>query len=202
MRTRLQPSSSYFVRAGTLALILASAAARPGIAQQRCGERCSALPPVQVEGSVVSEQKMLADRLDAEAAALRGSPKRYFEAGQLHRRAALLRGIDSAAVSSFRSAAWMFSAAGENGHARGMMERAAERAADVGDVERAANCLIDAALLAAAGGREDKVPALLARMHALLTSPLLADDRRAEILQRVGASATLASIEPTAEPRR
>lgn len=197
MRTRLQPSRSCFVRAGTLALILTASLATSGDAQQPLP-----LPPVQIEGTVASEQKTLADRLDAEAAALRGSPKRYFEAGQLHRRAALLRGNDSAAVSSFRSAAWMFSAAGENGHARVMMEKAAERAADVGDVERAANCLIDAALLAAASGREDKVPGLLGRMHALLTSPLLADERRSSILQRVGASATLATVEPAGQPRR
>lgn len=195
MRTRLHPPISYFVRAGTLALVLTAAVAGAGDAQQP-------LPPVQVEGTTISEQKMLADRLDAEASALRGSPKRFFEAGQLHRRAAFLRGIDSAAVSSFRSAAWMFSAAGENGHARLMMEKAAERAAAVGDVERAANCLIDAALLAAASGREDRVPVLLGRMHALLTSPLLAEDRRAGILQRVGASATLATVEPATQPRR
>lgn len=96
----------------------------------------------------------------------------------------------------------MFSAAGENGLARSMMEKAAERAADVGDVERAAHCLIDAALLAAASGREDRVPELLGRMHAVLSSPLLAEDRRSGILQRVGASATLAAVEPVIRPRR
>lgn len=195
MRTRIHAPSSYFVRAGTLALILTGTAVTSGDAQQP-------LAPVQVEATVISEQKQLADRLDAEASALRTSPKRYFEAGQLHRRAAFLRGNDSAAVSSFRSAAWMFSAAGENGLARSMMEKAAERAADVGDVERAAHCLIDAALLAAASGREDRVPELLGRMHAVLTSPLLAEDRRSGILQRVGASATLAAVEPVSRSRR
>lgn len=195
MRTRIQPSSSYFVRAGTLAFLLTATVAASGDAQQP-------LAPVQVEATVISDQKLQADRLDAEAAALRASPNRFFEAGQLHRRAALLRGNDSAAVTSFRSAAWMFSAAGENGHARAMMEKAAERAADVGDVERAAHCFIDAALLAAASGREDKVPVLLGRMHAVLGSPLLAEDRRSGILQRVGASATLAAVEPVSRPRR
>ena len=194
MRTRTLTSTSYFVRAGVLAVILSSAFARHGDAQQP-------LAPVQVEATTISEDRKLADELDSAAAALRGFPKRYFEGGQLHRRAAFLRGNDSAAVSSFRSAAWMFSAAGANAHARGMMELAAERAADVGDVERAANCLIDAALLAAAGGREDKVPELLGRLHAILTSPLLAEDRRADILQRVGASATLAAVHPGARPK-
>ena len=191
MRARLQHSPAYFVRAGAAGFLAVLFSPLVVAAQQ---PEPQPLSPVQVEAKRASEQIRLADQIDAQAEALYGTPRRFFEAGVLHRRAALLRGNDSTAVSSFRSAAWMFSAAGEHSHGRAMMERAAESAAGVGDVEKAANCYIDAALLAVASGREEKVPALLGRMHAVLTSPLLPPDRRAGILQRVGESATLATM--------
>ena len=193
MRTQFQPSTSHSFSAGTIAVVLASLAPIAANAQQPIAQPL--LPTVQVEAPRNTEQKSLAQRLEAQAAALRASPKTYFEAGQLYRRAALLRGTDSAAVSSYRSAAWMFSAAGENALARRMMEQAAERAADVGDVERAAHCFIDAALLAVASGRDEKVPEFLERMHAVLTSPLLEDERRSGILQRIEGSPTLAVVD-------
>ena len=192
MHTRFQPSTFCSLNAGTIAVMLASIAPIATSAQEPMPRQ--ALLPVQVEAPRNSEQKSLAARLEAQAIALQTSPRQYFEAGQLYRRAAFLRGTDSAAVSSYRSAAWMFSAAGENALARGMMEKAAERAADVGDVERAAHCFIDAALLAVASGRDEKVPGLLERMHAVLTSPLLEDDRRSGILQRIEGSPTLAVV--------
>ena len=188
MQAPTRYSISYFVRAGAVSFVAAAL-----IPLTASGQHAQPLSPVQVEVRS-SERSTLADQLDVQARTMYGTPKRFFEAGQLHRRAALLRGSDSAAVSSFRSAAWMFSAAGELSHARGMMEKAAERAVAIGDVEGAANCYIDAALLAIAGGRDEKVPALLGRMNAVLTSPLLPPERRSGILQRVGGSPTLAVL--------
>ena len=190
MHARFQRSRSYYVRIGALLAGIFTPVA--GMAQQ---PEPQPLSPVQIEAQRVSDRIVLADKLDIEANALYGTPKRYFEAGVLHRRAALLRGIDTTAVASYRAAAWAFSAAGAHSHARVMMERAADRAADVGDVERAANCFIDAALLAVADGREDRLPMLLGRMHAVLTSPLLPADRRSGILERVGISPTLALVD-------
>jgi hypothetical protein len=52
-------------------------------------------------------------------------------------------------------------------------------------VEESANAYIDAALLAVAEQRVDKVPVLLSRMHTVLSSPLLPEARRSKILERI-----------------
>ena len=67
-----------------------------------------------------------------------------------------------------------------------MMERAAETAALIGHVERAATCYIDAAVIAAEGGRADLVAGLLDRTRALASSPALTAERRQLILGRIG----------------
>ena len=84
MRIRLQLSSAYFVRAGAI-VIAAVAVPAVGSSQQ-------ALPPVQIEVSRNAAQNALADELEVAALRLHSTPRRFFEAGQLHRRAALLRG--------------------------------------------------------------------------------------------------------------
>lgn len=104
-----------------------------------------------------------------------GSPSRFIDAARLLKRAAKLRGEDPRAATNFRSAAWMYSAAGQNSSAREMMELAAERSLVVGDVEQAATSFIDAAELALASGREDKVPLLIRRARAAVKSPLIAE---------------------------
>lgn len=190
MRT---PSQHPFVRSTRVsALVILAVLASPHnvLAQQ-------SLSPIQVDSRRVTRENTRADTLEAEALTLYAKPSKFFVAARLHRRAGVLRGEDPRAVESFRSAAWMYSAAGDNSIAREMMEKAAERASVVGDVEKAANAYIDASLLAIASGREDKVPALLGRMRAVLVSPLLTADRRGSILQRIGDTPSLAKVDAT-----
>lgn len=194
MRTRPDFVSACSTRFNVLALlaILAIPAAVTG--QQ-------ALSPVQIEARRASQANERADLLEARAEQLRASPRWYLDAARLYRRAALLRGTDARAVGNFRSAAWMYSAVGNNGLASQLMEKAAERAAAVGGVEDAANAYIDAAFLAVASSREDKVPAILGRMHAVLSSPLLPETRRSSILQRIGEHSDVAKLDSAVRGR-
>jgi hypothetical protein len=188
MRTRPDFVSAYSTRFNVLALLAILALPATVTGQQ-------ALSPVQIEARRASRAHERADLLEARAEQLRASPRWYLDAARLYRRAALLRGNDARAVNNFRSSAWMYSAAGNNGLAREMMEKAAEHAADVGGIEDAANAYIDAAFLAVASDRQDKVPALLGRMHAVLSSPLLPETRRASILQRIGENSEVARLD-------
>lgn len=187
--------SQLTVRAAILTAIVATA----GSPLQLSGQQ--PLTPVEVEAERQRLVNARADTLDERARSLYAHPHRYIDAARLHRRAAAIRGNDPRAVASFRSAAWLYSVAGMNGVAREMMESAADRAKTVGDVESAANTYIDAAFLAIADGREDQVPGLLSRMHTVMRSPLLPEDRRASILKRIGDSSRLASLDSAARAK-
>ena len=150
------------------------------------------LAPAQVEARRDSILNAQADRLEAEASKWLGRPDKYFDVARLYRRAGLLRGKNPKSVEDFSSSAWAYSAAGDNSLARQMMEMSAEQATAVGDVERAANAFIDAALIALKDGREDKVPVLLRRMRAVLDSPLISSERRDQIIRRIEETGTLA----------
>jgi hypothetical protein len=76
------------------------------------------------------------------------------------------------------------------------MVKAAEQAAMAGRIEEAAYAYIDAALIAVADNREDKVPALLSRVQALLSAPSLSEDRRSKILERIHAESRVAKLDP------
>lgn len=177
-------------RAGALVMLALLAAPVGAAAQQP-------LSTVEIEANRVSRENARADSLDERARALYGVSRWHLDAARLHRRAGMLRGNDPRAVSSFRSAAWMYSAAGDHALGRQMMETAAERAARVGDVEGAANAYIDAAYLAIASDRSDRVPEILGRMHAVLGSPLLPSERRTAILRRVGDAPAIAALDTT-----
>ena len=150
------------------------------------------LTPVQIESGESAARNTEADALETEALRNYGSPSHWIEAARLHRRAAALRADDPRAVESWRLAAWAYSAAGDQGVARTMMEKAAERAAAAGDVESAANSYIDATLIALEGMRSDRVPDLIRKTRVLASSPLLSADRRASILRRIGEAPPLA----------
>lgn len=154
------------------------------------------LSAVQVEAERTRTENARADALEEFARTLYSTPWRYREAAELHQRAAMIRGDDPRSVDSYRSAAWAYSSARNNGLATRMMVKAAEHAAKVGRIEEAANAYIDAALLALANDREDKVPALLSRMHTVLSAPLLPEERRMKILARVGSDTRVARLDP------
>jgi hypothetical protein len=185
MRTHFRRHASF--AAGLGACVLIAAAPTVGAQHQ--------LSPVQIEADRLARQNARADTLEEQARTLYSNARWYVDAARLHRRAAALRGVDPRAVASFRSAAWLYSVAGIHQVARDMMEQAAERAKSVGDVEGAANSYIDAAFLAIASGREDQVPAILRRVHAVLGSPILPAERRASVLQRIGGASQLARLD-------
>lgn len=185
----LTPSQHSFARPnflGALAVLVALTSPLTVVAQQP-------MTPIQVDAA--NSQSQRADTLEAYALGLHSTPSRFLEAAQLHERAARMRGEDPKAVASFRTAGWLYSAVGRNDLAREMMQKAGERASSVGDVEKAANSYIDAAFLAIASGREDKVPALIRKTRAMLTSPLLTADRRAPLLERIEGNPTLAKVD-------
>jgi hypothetical protein len=140
----------------------------------------------------VGRDQARADSLVAQAETLQRSRGQWLEAARLYRRAALLRGDDSAAVTAFRLAAWAYGAAGDVGLALAMMEQGAERATRIGDVERAIGCFIDAALIAKAAGRNGRVSRLMERTYTLLASPLLPAERRLVLERRIVAEPTIA----------
>ena len=154
------------------------------------------LSPVQVEAERAQNENARADALEEFARGLYSTPSRFREAAKLHHRAALIRGSDPRAAASFRSAAFAYSAARNNGLATQMMMKAGEQAALTGRIEEAANYYVDAALLAVEDSREDKVPTILAKMHAVLSAPLLPEDRRAKILDRVRGDTRVAHLDP------
>jgi hypothetical protein len=142
------------------------------------------LSPVAVVALEETEHAR-ADVLDERARALYSTPSKFREAAQLHYRAALIRGNGPQAAASLRSAALAFSAAKRGSLATELMVKSAELSAMSGRVEESANAYIDAALLAVAEQRVDKVPVLLSRMHTVLSSPLLPEARRSKILERI-----------------
>lgn len=160
------------------------------------------LSPVEIASARSETENARADAFEEYARTLYSTPSRFLEAAQLHQRAAVIRGNDARAVASFRSAAWAYSASRNNGLATKMMVKAGEQAASAGMIEESANSYIDAALLAVADNREDKVPTLLSRMHTVLSAPLLPEERRAQILQRVRQDTRVAHLdtERRAEP--
>jgi hypothetical protein len=160
------------------------------------------LSSVEIAAARSETENARADAFEEYARTLYSTPSRFLEAAQLHQRAAMIRGNDARAVASYRSAAWAYSAARNNGLATKMMVKAGEQAAMAGRIEEAANSYVDAALLAVADNREDKVPTLLSRMHAVLSAPLLPEERRSQILQRVRDDTRVAHLdtERRAEP--
>lgn len=153
---------------GSSALIrTAIAAAAAQVAPDRLDRVASVVPPVRVTAPPTRQARdnARADTLEAWANTHYNTPRGYRAAGALYERAAALRGDDPRAVQSWRMAAWFYNAA-RDPRARGLMERGAERAAGGGDVERAANAYVDAAVIALADGRGDQVPGLLRKARA------------------------------------
>jgi hypothetical protein len=179
---------SKVVAAGACAVLAALIVPPASAAQQP-------LSPVEIEAARLETENARADKLEEYARTLYSTPRRIREVAQLHQRAAMIRGDDPRAVDSYRSAAWAYSAARNNGLATQMMVKAADHAASVGRIEEAANAYIDAALLALADKREDKVPAMLSRMHVVLSAPLLPDERRSKILERVRGDTRVARLD-------
>jgi hypothetical protein len=154
------------------------------------------LSPVEVEAARSETENARADVLEDRARAMYSTPNKIRDAAQLHYRAAMIRGNDVRAVASYRSAAWAYNAANNKGLATKMMVKAAEQAAMAGRIEDAANSYIDAALIAVADNREDKVPTILSRVYAVVSAPLLPEEQRSKILHRIHGDSRVAKLDP------
>ena len=139
------------------------------------------LAPVRVTASVEH-----ADRLAAEAESLATMLTHFKKAAKLYELSAEARSPgDIKGFTNLRAAAFLRYDAGEKRQGLGLMERAAQRAIDLGDVINAANAYIDAAIIA--GELRDGSRAReLGRRAALLTkSPLLDSAQRTALLIRM-----------------
>lgn len=133
-----------------------------------------------------------AAQLEADAAREEATPKGWRDAASLYRRAAELHGSTPEAATLYRRAAWLYSAVGDYSKGRQQLERSARIALDRGDVVRAANTLYDAALMAATGRDIRATDETLGRLNVLLAAPLMPDDVRAGMKERLTAPARLA----------
>ena len=175
------------------AAALVAALIVPGLAAAQSAP--TRVQPVRVEATALTREarnNARADTLESWANTFYNTPREFQTAARLYERAAALRADDPRAVHSWRMASWLYSHARDMGNARVAMEHAAERAAGVGDVERAANSYVDAVLIALADNRGDRVSGLLRKTRGLLGSPLLPADRRAAVLRRIGDETRLA----------
>ena len=129
----------------------------------------------------------------AEAFDLSQSRDGYVELARLYRTAANLRGADTAAVTSYRLAAWAYVAAGDTIAALRVMTRAAELADRLDAVDRAAETYMDAALIACSGRRPRDVATLVHRADELLESQRLTAERRVALRNRMESEPVLAA---------
>lgn len=171
--SRTLPFAAVLGAVATLATLDVAAAQQP-------------LAPVQVRATATDRNSALVEDLEGDAATYAGRPRHWREAAHLYQRAADLRGAGPLAAANWRMAAWAYVGVQDLGNGRAMMEYAAECAASYGDVERAANAFIDAALIALADGRDDRVGLLVNKARMMTASPLLMPDQREAILRRIG----------------
>jgi hypothetical protein len=195
MFIRFALPASRFMAAGACA-VLASMVVPPVSGAQQ------SLSPVEIEAARVETENARADKLDAYALTLYSTPSMFREAAELHQRAAMIRGDDPRAVESYRSAAWAYNAAKNQGLATQLMVKAADHAAKVGRIEEAANAYLDAALLALAEKREDRALAMLSRMHTVVSAPLFPTDARSRIMERVRGDTRVAHLDAARRDER
>ena len=169
-------------------------AAAAGVALALLPAAASAQQPIPGVVVAVAPKPNLerAARLETDALREESSPKGWRDAAGLYRRAAELHGSSPEAATLHRRAAWLYSAVGDYGKGRQQLERSARIALDRGDVVRAANTLYDAALMAATGRDVRATDQTIARLNVLLAAPLMPDDVRAGMKERLGAPARLA----------
>ena len=190
----MRPTTRHLVmrHARALALLATAALALPAALGAQLRD------PVTVTAARAAE----ADALSAQAIALYSTPSKYKRAATLHVRAANRRAPgDPKGYEDLNMAGHLYYAAGAVWDAREAMERAAEHAAARGDVVAAAKCYVDAGYLAIEERRTDRVPALALKAELLAKSPLITDEQRATIMNRVGYSQVVAMI-PRSTPTR
>ena len=149
------------------------------------------LDPVRVTANAA------ADRFHDEAMAMPTETRLANNAAKLHERSAELRDAsDPQAASCLRTAAFLRYYAGGRRASADLMEKAAERAAEIGDVARAADSYVDAAYIAQELRESDRARSFARRAELLANSPLISETQRASIRARIGEPAMVALLAP------
>ena len=150
------------------------------------------LEPVHVTASSTAR----ADRLHEKAMSLPTEFRYAGKAAKLHEQSAGLRSEDDPqAVGCLRSAAFLRYYSGNRRAGGDLMERAANRAASIGDVARAADSYIDAAYISQELRDPDHARELARRAQLLSASPLLTDVQRAALRARIEGPSVVAILE-------
>jgi hypothetical protein len=156
--------------------ILFAIAAAPVVASAQ-----QTLAPVRVTANVAH-----ADRLAAEADSLSRNLTHFKKAAKLYEMSAAARPVgDVKAFTYLRAAAFLRYDSGDKRSGLALMEQAAQRAADFGDVIAAANSYIDAALIAGELKQGVRAQDLSRRAALLAKSPLLDGAQRSALLGRM-----------------
>ncbi len=169
------PATTRILLCAGSALLAIAATSAPAAAQAR-------LDAVRVTTPAPSK----ADRLHAAAEALPTETRFWKKAARLHEESATRRAAtDPMSVSCLRTAAFLRFYAGEPRTAVELMEQAATRASEMGDVVTAANSYVDAAFIAQGLHQADRTAALRERAERLSHSPLLEEAQRESIRTRL-----------------
>lgn len=139
------------------------------------------LAPVRVTANVEH-----ADRLALQADSLSRMLTHFKQAARLYEQSAAARSAgDAKAFTHLRAAAFLRYDSGDKRAGLALMEQAATRAADLGDVIAAANSFIDAALIAGELKQAPRAQDLSRRAALLAKSPLLDVSQRGALLARM-----------------
>ena len=137
-----------------------------------------------------------AERQAVEAAAAATAPRHFAKAARLYERSAAERSAnDPKAADALRKAALLHYYGGDLRRSITTMERAAQRAATIGDVVNAANSFIDAAIVANEMREQEWALALGRNARLLTSSPLLSDAQRMALRGRMTGWAEVASLQ-------
>ena len=153
------------------------------------------LPAQQTLDPVRVTANARADKFHDEALALPTETRLALKAAKLHERSAALRDeSDPQAATCLRSAAFLRYYAGSRRASADLMEKAADRAAGIGDVARAADSYIDAAYIAQELKDVSRARELAHRAELLSNSPLITDVQRAALRARITGPGVVAMM--------
>jgi len=161
----------------TLSSTLLALAALPAAARAQ-----ATLKPVRVTAQGVSR----ADRLRIEAEVLPTRLDQFSKAARLYEQSAAAREAgDTATTTCLRTAAFLRYYTGNTRASTDLMEKAAQRSTEQGDVAGAATSYIDAAILAVEAQQGARALDLGRRAEQLAASPLLTDAQRDALRTRM-----------------
>jgi len=156
------------------ALLTLSSAPAAVLAQQT-------LDPVHVTATPTQQ----ADALHEQALALPTETRFAKRAARMHERSAALRAEgDTKTAECLRTAGYLRYYSGDRRAGANLLAQAAERSAETGDVVRAANAFIDAAIIAGELSDTRRAIDLRTRAELLATSPLISDADRTALRAR------------------